>query len=293
MRLILLGIVFFLIAYGLYSLLAGLLMLPSSAARNALRYRLGKPSFSKQLENKLLSPAIRLLAKLLPMSEYRERHMRADFDRLGKEQEPRKFVAETIVKSVAFALVGLLLIPLGIPILFVLVAVGAVLNYFRAMQDIQQKVGNVNRELQLELPRLVETLNYTLEDNRDLLSFMIQYRKVAGVTMSRELDKLIFEMKTGNHTIALRNLEARLQLPQFSSLVSILCGVHQGVDQRTALQILEQSLRTQQREQLRRESEKRPGRVKAASFILTMIMIVMFMVPLVMLIIRNMSSVGF
>lgn len=293
MRPILLGIVGLLVAYGLYRLLAGLLMLPGSATRNALRYRLGKPSFTKQLETRVLFPVIRLLAKLLPMSEYRERRMRADFDRLEKKQEPREFIADTIVKSVAFALAGLLLIPLGVPLLAVLVGVGAVLNYFRAMQDIQQKVDKVNLELQLELPRLVETLNYTLEDTRDLLTFMIQYRKVSGTTMGRELDALIFQMKTGNHTIALRNLEARLQLPQFSALVSILCGIHQGVDQRTSLQLLEQDLRTQQREQLRRESEKRPGRVKAASFLLTMTMIAMFMVPLVMLIVHNMSSVGF
>jgi ABC-type Fe3+ transport system permease subunit len=73
----------------------------------------------------------------------------------------------------------------------------------------------------------------------------------------------------------------------------VLCGVHQGIDQQTSLLILEQDIRTQQRERLRREAEKRPGRIKAASFILTILMILMFMVPLAMLIIRNLQSVGF
>ena len=44
---------------------------------------------------------------------------------------------------------------------------------------------------------------------------------------------------------------------------------------------------------LRRTMEKRPGRIKAASFILTALMILMFMVPLILLIIDNLQAAGF
>jgi len=100
-------------------------------------------------------------------------------------------------------------------------------------------------------------------------------------------------MKTGNHELALRRFDARISLPQLSALVSVLCGVYQGVDQRTSLLILEQDIRTTEREMLRREMEKRPGRIKVASFILTILMILMFMIPLILLIIKNLQSVGF
>jgi len=69
--------------------------------------------------------------------------------------------------------------------------------------------------------------------------------------------------------------------------------VHQGVDQKTSLLILEQDIRTKQRETMRREMEKRPGRIKAASFILTVLMILMFMVPLVLMILGNLKIAGF
>jgi hypothetical protein len=57
--------------------------------------------------------------------------------------------------------------------------------------------------------------------------------------------------------------------------------------------VLEQDIRTKEREALRREMEKRPGRIKAASFILTILMIFMFMVPLILLIIKDLQIVGF
>jgi hypothetical protein len=161
------------------------------------------------------------------------------------------------------------------------------------MQSIRKKVEAQNREIEAELPRLVETLNYTLQDNRDLVAFFEKYRKVSGKALGTELDRLIVDMKTGNQEVALRKMDARLGLPSFAALCAILCGVYQGVDQRTSLLVLEQDLRTKERENLRRLMEKRPGRIKAASFILTIFMILMFMVPLILLIINSLQNVGF
>jgi len=149
-----------------------------------------------------------------------------------------------------------------------------------------------NREIEAELPRLVETMNYTLQDNRDMLAFFEKYRRVAGKALGIELDRLITDMRIGNQETALRRMEARLNLPSFSALCAVLCGVYQGVDQRTSLLVLEQDMRTKERETLRRLMEKRPGRIKAASLILTVLMILMFMVPLVLLIIGNLAAVG-
>jgi hypothetical protein len=111
--------------------------------------------------------------------------------------------------------------------------------------------------------------------------------------LGAELDRLLIDMKTGNQETALRSMDARLGLPSFAALCAILCGVHQGVDQRLSLLVLEQDLRTKERETLRRSMEKRPGRIKVASFILTALMILMFMIPLVLLIINNLQTTGF
>lgn len=282
-----------LISIGSFFVATRLLCLPTGQARDAIRNLPGKKNFSEKLEDKLLLPLAHQISRLVLISDYKEKQLQSDLDRLEQPGPARLFVGLSITKALVLMLIGLFFIPLGMPWLSLLTTVAAVLAYFRMMQDLRKKVERVKREIAMELPRLVESLNYALKDNRDLLTFFEGYRKVSGSALGRELDKLILNMKIGNHTVALRSMDARLLIPQLSALVSILCGVHQGIDQRTSLLILEQDIRTIQREQLRREMEKRPGKIKIASFILTILMILMFMVPMILLIIKNLQSVGF
>jgi len=279
-------------SFGLYKITQTLLCLPSANAAQAVKNIHGKRDMAKRMQDTLL-PMARLISKLLPMSEYKERRLEADFSRLHINQTPKEYVSVVISKALLLALIGLMFIPLGIPGLSLLTIAATLLSYFQSMQSIRKKVEAQNREIETELPRMVETLNYSLKDNRDMLSFIEKYRMVAGKTLGNELDQLLIDMKTGNQETALRNMDARLGIPSFSALCAILCGVHQGVDQRLSLMVLEQDLRTKERETLKRRMEKCPGRIKVASFILTALMILMFMVPLVLLIINNLQTAGF
>lgn len=281
-----------LLAFGLYMALRMVLGLPSRKATEAIRNIHGNRELTKRLQDALL-PLAKLLSKLFPMSEYKARRMEADFSRLHFKQTPQEFVSAALARSLLLAILGLLFIPFGIPMLALLTAAISLLSYFQSMQTVRKKVEAQNLEIEAELPRLVETLNYSLQDNRDLLSFFEKYRKVAGKALGTEIDRLIVEMKMGNQEAALRRMDARLGLPSFAALCAVLCGVTQGVDQRTSLLVLEQDIRAKERETLRRSMEKRPSRIKAASFILTVLMILMFMVPLVLLIIHNLQTVGF
>lgn len=281
-----------LFAFGLYMVIHILFDLPSRKAAQAIRSIHGKQNLTQRLQDALLPPA-RLLAKLFPISEYKIRRMEADFLRLHLLQTPQEFVSTVLARSLLLAMIGLLFIPFGIPWLSLLTAIAALLSYFQSMQAIRKKVEAQNREIEAELPRLVETLTYSLQENRDLLAFFEKYRRVTGNTLGTELDRLIVEMKTGNQEAALRRMDTRLGLPSFSALCAVLCGVYQGVDQQTSLLVLEQDMRARERETLRSSMEKRPGRVKVASFILTALMILLFMVPLILLIIHNLQTVGF
>ncbi len=281
-----------LFSVGLYRLAQSAFAFPSGKSIHAIQNIHGKRSLTQRFQDVLL-PLAKLVSRLFPMSEYRRIRLEADFVRLHISEKPEDFVSKAKARSLLLVLIGALFIPLGIPWLALLTAVVSVFAYFRSMQAIRKKVEVQNREIEAELPRLTETLTYTLQDNRDLLSFFEKYRKVAGKSLSAELDRLILDMKTGNPEAALRGIDARLGLPSFAALCSVLCGVHQGVDQRTSLLVLEQDMRTKERETLRRLMEKRPGRIKAASFILTILLILLFMVPLVILIINNFQAVGF
>ena len=281
-----------LFAFGLYRIAQAAFGLPFRKSVKAVRNIHGRRKWVERLQEALL-PLARLISKWFPMSEYKAKRLDADLTRLRITQPPRELVGTAMAKALLLALIGLLFIPLGIPWLALLTAVTAFLSYFQSMQTIRKRVEAINREIEAELPRLVETLNYTLQDNRDLLAFFEKYRRVAGKALGPEIDRLIVDMKTGNQEAALRRMDARLGLPSFAALCAILCGVHQGVDQHVSLLVLEQDLRTKEREMLRRTMSKRPFRIKAASFILTALMILLFLVPLALLIIRNIQSVGF
>ena len=103
---------------------------------------------------------------------------------------------------------------------------------------------------------------------------------------------LLTDLQTGNQELALRRMEGRVQSNNLSALIMILLGVDQGTDQRTSLAILSRDIRTKERELQRRRIEKRPGRIKAACFILTVEMIFMFMIPMVLMIIDTLTGVG-
>jgi len=281
-----------LLAFGLFRIAQAALCLPTGRSLHAIEDIHGRRGMTERLQTALM-PLARLISRIFPMSEYRKKRLEADFSQLHITQKPEDYVSNAKARSLLLALIGVLFIPIGVPLLAMLTAALAILAYFQAMQSIRKRVEVFSREIEAELPRLVETMNYTLQDSRDMLSFFEKYRRVAGKALGRELDILITDMKIGNHETALRNMDARLGLPSFSALCAVLCGVYQGVDQHTSLLVLEQDMGTKERETLRRLMEKRPGRIKAASFILTIIMILMFMIPLVLLIINNLVAVGF
>jgi hypothetical protein len=281
-----------LLAFGLFRIAQAAFCLPTVRSVHAIQDIHGRRGMTERLQAALM-PLARLISRIFSMSEYRKKRLEADFAQLHITQKPEDYVSSAKARSLLLVLIGVLFIPMGVPLLAMLTAAIAILAYFQAVQSIRKRVEAFSREIEAELPRLVETMNYTLHDSRDMLAFFEKYRRVAGKALGRELDILITDMKIGNHETALRNMDARLGLPSFSALCAVLCGVYQGVDQHTSLLVLEQDMRTKERETLRRLMEKRPGRIKAASFILTIIMILMFMIPLILLIINNLVTVGF
>ena len=276
---------------GFYLIACRALYLPNSSTWNAIRYPHGKPTTEEQFA-KALRPVTGLLGRLFPMSEYKRSRYESDLARLGVAVSPQEYVSGRIARSLMLALLGLAFIPLGIPWLSILTCVTGVLAYFQSDQKLRHGIEKLNQAINAELPRMVGTMECTLGDNRDLIGFFSRYRRVAGKVMGQELDVLLTDLQTGNQELALRRMEGRVQSSNLSALIMILLGVDQGTDQRTSLAILSRDIRTKERELQRRRMEKRPGRIKAACFVLTVEMIFMFMIPMVLMIIDTLTEVG-
>ena len=280
-----------LMSIGLYNIAAYFLYLPGRHIRDLIRYPHGKPSFEEQTA-KTMRPLTAIIARILPLSEYKRQRYEADFARLGITLPPQEYMAGQIAKSLLLAALGLAFIPLGIPWLSVLTCLVGVLAYFQSTSKLRKRIEKLNQAIDAELPRMVGTMECTLGNNRELIGFFSRYRRVAGKIMGQELDVLLTDLQTGNQELALRRMEGRIQSSNLSALIMVLLGVDQGIDQRTSLAVLSRDIRTKERELTRRRMEKRPGRIKTACLILTVEMILMFMVPLVMMIVSTLSQVG-
>lgn len=281
-----------LVSVGLYSIAVYWLYLPGRRVHDLIRYPHGKPSFEEQTA-KTLRPVTKLITKLMPMSEYKRQRYEADFARLSIPISPQEYMSGQIAKSLLLAALGLAFIPLGIPWLTALTCVVGILAYFQSANKLRKRVEKLNQAIDAELPRMVGTMECTLGSNRDLIGFFTRYRRVAGKVLGQELDVLLTDLQTGNQELALRRMEGRIQSGSLSALIMVLLGVDQGSDQRTSLAVLSRDIRTKERELMRRRMEKRPGRIKTACLLLTVEMILMFMVPLVMMIVRTLTEVGF
>ena len=281
-----------LLALGIWKMAASVLLLPTKEVRSRIRNPNGKPSTDEQLRSALRS-LTKLLEKHLPVGEYKLHRLQMDFDRLGMTESPRQFLAFAMARSIAVGLLGLSFILLGIPWLSLITVVLATLMYAQSSQNIRNKVQKLNRRIEAALPRMVDTMEHTLKGDRDLITFFRRYRKSAGTALGRELDVLIADMQTGNQEMALKRMDTRIGSANFSALIAILCGVSQGIDQRTSLAILASDLRTRERERLKKQLDSNPGRIKGASLVLTFTMVGMFMVPLIMMVIETLSATGF
>ena len=281
-----------LLSIGLYNIAAYFLYLPGRHIRDLIRYPHGKPSLEEQTA-KTMRPVTAIIARILPLSEYKRQRYEADFARLGITIPPQEYMAGQIAKSLLLAALGLAFIPLGIPWLSVLTCLVSVLAYFQSTSKLRKRIEKLNQAIDAELPRMVGTMECTLGNNRDLIGFFSRYRRVAGKIMGQELDVLLTDLQTGRQELALRRMEGRIQSSNLSALIMVLLGVDQGTDQRTSLAVLSRDIRTKERELTRRRMEKRPGRIKTACLVLTVEMILMFMVPLVMMIVSTLVDVGF
>lgn len=281
-----------LLTLGLYHITGVILVLPSGNTKTVFRQLFGKRTFKQKMHEKLVLPLAKAISKMIRISEYKRRRWKSDLQRADIKKTPELYISENLSKSVWIGAAGFLFVPLGMPFITILLILLAFMFYRKNSGKLKDHIAKVNKDIEAELPRMVETLNYTLSETNDLLKFFERYRRVAGAAMGKALDRLIFNMKTGNTEDALREFDRTLAIPQITTLVSTLIGITHGIDQRTTLIVLEKDFRSRQREQLHREIDKRPGKVRLASVIMVFGMVILMLVPLIVMVVRTLSETG-
>lgn len=219
------------------------------------------------------------LAKFIRLNEYKRLQLTADLKAADLQITPEQYTANAIMKAIPICLLiipALLVLPLLVPFIVIL----AVLIYFRERQKIQDEIKKRRSSIEYELPRLVSTINETLKRDRDILTLLETYHKHAGRELKQELEITTAQMRSGNYETALIQFENRVGSPVLSDIVRGLLAALRGDDTAQYWTALEIKLADIQRQNLRREAQKVPSKVRRLSMCLLFCFVATYFVVL-------------
>ena len=197
-------------------------------------------------------------------------------------------MANALVKGAVcgvFAIPAFVVFPLISPVFLLL----GVAMYFKEYNSIQERIKKKRTAIEFELPRLVFHIEKTITHNRDVLTLLDDYRDNAGPELQEELSITVADMRSGNYEAALTRLESRVGSSMLSDVVRGLLSVLRGDETAMYWASLAVKFADIQRQLLKQQAVKIPGKVRRLSMILLFCFILVYMVVFV---VQIMSSLG-
>lgn len=228
------------------------------------------------------------LSRFIRINEFKKAQLEADLKSAQMDMTPEMFKADAIVKA---ALVGIFAIPVLFlfPLLCPVILLMAVFLYSHEMKSVGIRIRAKRERIEYELPHLVFTIDKTLKHSRDVLYMLESYAENADPELKYELDITVADMRSGNYEAALTRLESRVGSSMMSDVCRGLIGILRGDD--TAMYWASLSLKFNdiQRQLLKQEAQKVPGKVRRLSMALLFCFMAIY---IVVIITQIMTSLG-
>ena len=274
---------------GMFFLAADLLKMPYMKTEKALldRGRNSKKG-SAALDTFLLQGDMRL-SHVIRMDEYRKSRMKNVLKATGIKMTPEVYQAYALTKAgllMAGIIPCLLLFPLLTPVIVFL----AVMVYFKEIQRADEMLKTKRKSIEDELPRFVANLEQELQNNRDVLSMVENFRKNAGAEFGEELGVLVADMRSSSYEAALTRFEARLNSPMLSDVVRGLIGVLRGDNSVVYFQMLAHDFKQLELQKLKSEAQKIPPKIRVFSFLMLMCFLLTYLAIIVFEIIKSLGG---
>ena len=278
-----------LLAIAAYSIFSLLFRWPGASMTSAIRTVRGGDK--GKLEKNFIMPLARMFSRFIIMDSLREATMMEDLTRMNVKMTPREYYGRSFVLSLFFVLLG---IPFGLflgtwaMVAFVIIAI---VLFIMSINDDRNKIRALNHEIEDELPRMIETLDYTMKVDRDLITFFGGYTGHSGPALQPEIHLLVFELESMDGEIALQRFAERLRLPPVINVVQVLISIYQGVQQHDSLRQLKQDMRNTKKENMLREIEKRPRKAMIVHIGMLLAVLLMLAGPFGLIALRMFQSI--
>ena len=274
--------------FGVYFIFTDLFKIPNIKTSKAF-YNLSKRQKKKASSLELwLQGFAQFIARHLKLNEYKRLQLISDLQTAGMDIAPEFHIANAIIKA---GICGMIAVPafFVFPLIAPVIVTLAFAMYFRESKSIQSRIKKRRESIENELPRLVFTIQKTLTHSRDVLGILESYRQNAGPILKSELDITVADMRSGNYESALTRLENRVGSAMLSDVVRGLISILRGDDTKTYWSTLSVKFSDYQRQHLKQQAQKVPGKVKRLSMVLLFCFIAVY---LVVIITEVMSSLG-
>ena len=274
---------------GMFFLAADLLKVPYMKTEKALldtgrNNKKGSAAFDAFL----LQGAMRL-SHVIRMDEYRKSRMKNVLKATGIKMTPEVYQAYALTKA-GLLMAGIIPCLLLFPLLTQIVVFLAVMVYFKEIQRADEMLKSKRKSIEDELPRFVANLEQELQNNRDVLSMVENFRKNAGTEFGEELGVLAADMRSSSYEAALTRFEARLNSPMLSDVVRGLIGVLRGDNSVVYFQMLAHDFKQIELQKLKSEAQKIPPKIRFFSFLMLMCFLLTYLAIIVFEIIKSLGG---
>jgi len=277
------------LSIGLFFILADILKLPAVKISKAVM-NIGRQDrkISRTVEALLLDTAVRF-AGLIHMDEYRKNHLKNILKASGIQMTPETYTAYAYVSAGAI-LAGLIPCLLLFPLISPVIVFLAVTVYFKESRKADEQLKNRRDQIVGELPRFVATIEQELENSRDVLSILENFKKNAGTVFASELEMVCADMRSSSYEAALTRFEARLNSPQLSDVVRGLIGVLRGDDGAIYFKMLAHDFKLLELQRLKTQAQKIPPKIRIFSFLMLMCFLMTYLVIMALEILKSLSG---
>ncbi len=275
-----------LLGVGVYNLSCAFVDVPTAkTSRMMMIAKKQAGAGNEKLFDVYLTKVAEKLSPILKLDPIKKSKLSLALSIAGIPLTPEAYTMKAILTALLTALAGLFLL-LFMPMIGFLVMGLSVMMWFSTYHQAFDIVKKRKKLIEAELPRFAVSIQQGLSTDRDVLKFLVSYRRIAGPHLGQELDTTIADMKTGNYENALLHLQNRVGSTMLSDIVRGLIGTLRGDDQQMYFKMLVFDMRQIEQNNLKKEAAKRPKQMQKYS------MMMLFCILLIYVVVLSVEVVG-
>jgi len=275
-------------AAGIYNFALILLKVPSKRTTKAIKAVAARNRPSAVSFKNTYNDIALFVAKFIRLNEFKKKELSDSLKIANIAMTPEVFMARALVKSAGIMLLS---IPLFFifPIFGILVAVLAVMIYFREKQQVDNCIKEKRKQIELDLPRFVYAISQEVQMTHDVITILERHKDNFSSFFNEEVEITIADMRTGNYEAAITRFEGRIGSTNLSEVCRGLIEMIRGSDTHVYWETLAIRFSELQKQQLREVALKVPPKVHRLSFFLMMCMMLIYVLVLGWELISNMG----